>query len=184
MNNTVFIILLNLFCFIEMDHFSKYLGQYRLFSPHSIIENKEYQRLIISHFYHINFGHFLVNMSSFYTISTLIERTFQKKYWLIILSIAVLSNVVHMLISLLGIQFYNNFDIYYTYSLGLSKIIFAIRALYYNRLNTYVSVFGRIVHSSYVVWIELLFIALLMPNSSFIGHLSGIVAGLLVNNFL
>ncbi len=184
MNNTIFIILLNLFCYLEQDHFSQYLSQYKLFSPRLIIESGQYQNLFISHFYHINFGHFLINMSGFYNISNIINRQFHNKYWLIILSTAVLSNIIHILISLLGIQYYNNYDIFNSYSLGLSKIIFAIRALYYNRLNTYVSVFGRIVHSKYVIWIELFFIALLAPNSDFIGHLSGITAGLLINNFL
>ena len=184
MNNTIFIILLNLFCYLEQDHFSQYFGQYRLFSPQSIIENGQYQKLIVPHFYHFNFGHFLVNMTSFYSISSLIENIYQKRYWLIILGAAILSNTIHVIISLLGIHFYNDFDIYYSYSLGLSKIIFAIRALYYKRLDTFVSVFGRIVHSKYVVWIELLLISLIAPNSSFIGHLSGITSGLLLDNFL
>ena len=56
MNNTIFIILLNLFCYLEQDHFSQYLSQYKLFSPRLIIESGQYQNLFISNFYHINFG--------------------------------------------------------------------------------------------------------------------------------
>lgn len=184
MNNTLFLILINLFCFLEQDHFSKYLSQYKFFAPYLVVENKQIIRLLSSNFFHLNFNHLFFNMLGFYSISNLIEVLFKKKYWFIILSIGILSNLINILISLFGLYIYNNSILYYTHSLGLSNIIFGIRALYYKRLNSNVSVFGNIINSSYVVWIELLMIHLLVPNSNFIGHLSGITSGLLLNNYL
>ncbi len=184
MNNTLFIILLNLFFYLKKDHFSKYLVKYRFFSPFLIIENYQYQRLLISYLYHLNLGHFLVNIFSFYNVSNVIERKFKKKYWTIILSSAILSNMIHILISLFALQFYNNYDIYYSNSLGLSKIIFAIRSIYYNRLNKNVLVYGFIIHTKYIIWIELLIMLVLTSKNSFIGDLSGITSGLIINNYI
>lgn len=184
MNNTIFLVLINLFCYLEQDHFSKYLSNYKLFAPYLILEKGEYLRMIASNIFHLNFPHFFFNMIGFYKISSIIEMIYGKKYWIIIFVIGIFSNIINILISLLGIYFYKNYYTYYTHYLGLSNIIFGIRALYYHKLNTNVVVFGQIVNSRYVVWIELFFVNFLIPNSSFLGHLSGITSGLLLSNIL
>lgn len=59
-------------------------------------------------------------------------------------------------------------------------MIFALKVLttYYWPVHAYSNVYGIPVAARNAVWVELIFIQLVSPNASFIGHLSGILIGL------
>lgn len=182
MNSTVFIILLAIFCFFEQDYFSKFLSNYKEFSPYLVIEKGEVIRLISSNLFHINLLHLLINLYTFWNVSTRIEKMYRETYMLLLLNTAILTNIINILISLIWFYFYNDFSNYYLHSLGLNNTIFAFRALYYEKLDRNLSLFGIIIHSSYIIWFDLFLVYLFTPNSNFIGHISGITAGRLINN--
>ena len=184
MNNTLFIILINIFCFLEKDYFSRFLGQYKLFAPYLIFEEKQIIRLFSSNLFHNNFYYLFANLIRFLFISNKIEEIFKKKYMLIFFSTAILSNIIIIIISLVEIYLFENNSIYYLHSLGLSNIIFALRAIYFKRLNRNVLIFGFIIHSSYIIWIDLFIEQIMLPSSFLISHVSGITSGLLINNYL
>lgn len=66
-------------------------------------------------------------------------------------------------------------------AVGFSGVIFALKVLhshYFPVADSYI--FGLFpIPSQYACWAELGLIQLLVPNASFIGHLSGILVGLL-----
>ena len=59
-------------------------------------------------------------------------------------------------------------------------VIFALKVLttYYWPVAAYSNVFGIPMAARHAVWAELIFIQIVSPNASFIGHLSGILVGL------
>lgn len=186
MNITVtnLLILINVFMFMQYDVISIYLNKYRIFSPKMIVENHDFIRLIIPHICHVSFGHLFINMLSFHRIGHIMEVILKNRYIYIILFTGLLSCLIHTLIGLIGVYVYNDYGVYLTGGLGFSSIIFGLRYIYFSRLNTTINMLGFDMHSSYATWIELFLAKILMPNTSFIGHLSGIFAGMLINNNL
>lgn len=186
MNITVtnLLILINVFMFIQYDFISIYLNKYRVFSPKMIIENNDFMRLIIPNICHTSLGHLFINIISLYRMGHIMEVILKKRYIYIVFFIGLLSCLIHTLIGFLGVYVYNNYSIYDSYSMGFSSIIFGLRYIYFNKLNTRINMLGLDIDSSYVTWLELLLAKILMPNTSFIGHLSGIFAGMLINNNL
>jgi hypothetical protein len=77
----------------------------------------------------------------------------------------------------------------FTYTVGFSGTIFGLKVIC-NALDENAVGFGLNRFFSFdlpwskVVWVELLFAQLASPNSSFLGHLSGILAGMLITPLL
>ena len=72
-----------------------------------------------------------------------------------------------------------------TYTVGFSGVIFGLKAIL-NALDENAVGFGMERFFSFrlpwseIVWVELLIAQIMVPNASFLGHLSGIFAGMLV----
>ena len=66
-------------------------------------------------------------------------------------------------------------------TIGFSGIIFALKVLADDSNGNFGLFF---VPKKMAIWAELLIIQILVPNSSFVGHLSGIVAGIFVAHFI
>ncbi|CAM9458905.1 unnamed protein product, partial [Sphacelaria rigidula] len=64
-------------------------------------------------------------------------------------------------------------------TVGFSGVLFALKYVAARRSPGVTEVYGFQVHTRYATWLELLLIALLVPESSFLGHLCGIVAGIM-----
>ena len=185
MNKTItnFIILINILCFLKLDPLTKKLTKYCIFNANQIVQNKDYLRCIVPHFYHINIGHILVNMINFNTISNKLESIYSKRYQIIILLSVLLTSFFHVLVSYLFKRFYNYHIFYYQNSLGFSGVIFSLKTIYYYILNRELLIYNFRIHSRYMVWLDLLIASILLPNASFIGHLSGILAGHTIFNY-
>lgn len=67
---------------------------------------------------------------------------------------------------------------YYEYSVGFSGVLFAMKVVLNSQSDNYTNVYGVLVPSRYAAWAELFLIQMSVPGVSFIGHLSGILAGL------
>ena len=61
----------------------------------------------------------------------------------------------------------------------VSGVIFALKVLttHYDRSGQHYFM-GTPIGSKYIVWAELLYIQMISPNASFVGHLAGILVGL------
>lgn len=63
-------------------------------------------------------------------------------------------------------------------AVGFSAVIFALKVLCTQDSQGVSSFMGLPVPSKYVFWFELVYISLISPNASFVGHLAGILVGL------
>lgn len=69
---------------------------------------------------------------------------------------------------------------YNEYSVGFSGVLFALKVVLNARdEDYYTSVYGILVPTKYAAWAELVLVQMFMPSASFLGHLGGILAGIL-----
>lgn len=68
---------------------------------------------------------------------------------------------------------------YYEYAVGFSGVLFAMKVVLNSQSENYTAVHGVVVPSRYAAWAELILIQMFVPGVSFLGHLGGILAGLL-----
>lgn len=71
---------------------------------------------------------------------------------------------------------------YNEYAVGFSGVLFAMKVVLYSQSDNYTYVHGLMVPARYAAWAELILIQMFVPGVSFLGHLGGILAGLLYVN--
>jgi membrane associated rhomboid family serine protease len=153
-----------------------------------IFSKHQYYRIITHHYFHSGFLHFFLNMTLFTFECSQLEKKIGSSYLFLIISnslilisliyLGMTAILKYMIISLLKFTEYN-FDFYC--SAGFSGVLFCI---YYIQCN-----FKRVAEGStlflglipvrikYSPFIYILLIQVLSPNSSLLGHISGVVAG-------
>lgn len=65
-----------------------------------------------------------------------------------------------------------------TCAVGFSGVLFGLKVVLNHNSPGWTEVLGMRLPTKYVCWAELLYLQLLVPNASFMGHLCGILAGL------
>ena len=184
---TVSLIGINVIMYLQLEILTKYLNPYLLFSPskiNNLIDLKNLFIFIIPQINHFYTYHLLLNMLDFYQIGTLLEYILRyKNYLKLIFLIALISKLIHFMIAIIFLNFFNYQDIYYGYSIGFSGINFGLH-YYYNHFNNDTLIFFNqlLTRRQYIICI-LIFIQVIFPNASFIGHLSGLLAGIIVSNY-
>lgn len=125
--------------------------------------------------------HIGMNMFSYMTLGKSLEKKFGTLFMTFTVANSVLlTSVIYILIALVtytvGSEKLMNQN-----SLGFSGVLFHLLVLESKcRQNTSQSIFGMVqVSAKYYPWVMLVVIQFLMPNISFVGHLSGIVCGTL-----
>jgi membrane associated rhomboid family serine protease len=146
-------------------------------NPYNVFRGDWY-RIISSPFMHGNFMHILMNIVSYWTLGSTLERKLGSLFmFFTILWSIIMSSLFHiamataMLLWTKG-PFYGN-------SLGFSGVLFHLLVLECN-LNPTLSrnIFGMLqMQSKYYPYALLILIQVIMPNISFLGHLSGIFVG-------
>lgn len=68
---------------------------------------------------------------------------------------------------------------YNEYAVGFSGVLFGMKVVLYSQSDNYTYVHGLMVPARYAAWAELILIQMFVPGVSFLGHLGGILAGLL-----
>lgn len=189
----IFIFSLNLFLYIgsllkfENSDFS--ICQWPIYFKH------QYYRIITHNFFHLGLLHISFNMVFFFSITKDLEKKIGSAYILIlVLDSVLLISIIYLIqiailkyviITLFKFTEYN-FDFYC--SLGFSGVLFSLYFITCNFKNvseTNTHFFGLIpVRAKYSPIIYLLLIQVINPNSSLLGHLSGIFSGYLLKNIL
>lgn len=147
----------------------------------SVLFDWEYYRIFTSAFFHGSFSHMAINMFSYIPLGKSLEIRFGTLFLFItILWSIVLTSWTHISMSLLASVFFSEGgNMLNQHSLGFSAVLFHLLVLETKcHPSASYSIFGMIrVESKYYPWLLLLVIQFLMPNVSFIGHLSGIICG-------
>ncbi|WCJ39664.1 RHOMBOID-like protein 14 [Euphorbia peplus] len=71
---------------------------------------------------------------------------------------------------------------YSEYAVGFSGVLFAMKVVLNSQSHHYTFLHGLILPARHAAWAELLLIQMFVPRVSFLGHLAGILAGLLYLN--
>uniref|UniRef100_H3DNT7 Rhomboid domain containing 1 n=1 Tax=Tetraodon nigroviridis TaxID=99883 RepID=H3DNT7_TETNG len=142
---------------------------------------KEWHRLLLSPLHHADDFHLYFNMASFLWKGIRLERRLGGAWFLYLLSVfSVLTGVVYLVLETLLAELTQDQSYSMQCAVGFSGVLFALKVLsnhYHPGGVTYVM--GLPVSNRYASWVELVLIHITAPGTSLIGHLSGIVVGLL-----
>ena len=150
--------------------------------PRLVLYNHEVYRIITSALFHASLLHIGMNMMSTTAVGSMLERRLGSlKMILTMLWSILLTSILHIASAWLLFAIFGMKSLFYEHSVGFSGVIFHLSVLECS-LGTHQSrsVFGFFEVPSYLYpWVLLVVLQLVMPNLSFAGHLSGIVAGTL-----
>ncbi len=158
------------------------LNKYTI-NPAAVVYGHEYYRLVTGAYFHSGVLHIVMNMLAFMGLGAWLEFKVGTAYfvWTIWVS-TLLTNTLYI-----GICFFlatvtkREQWLYYS-SIGFSGVIFTLAVLesYSSPPGSTRSIFGMCnVPARVYPWVLLIFIQLVMPHISFVGHLSGLLVGIL-----
>uniref|UniRef100_A0A8C5PAJ3 Rhomboid domain containing 1 n=1 Tax=Leptobrachium leishanense TaxID=445787 RepID=A0A8C5PAJ3_9ANUR len=150
-------------------------------SVHEGFNHRDWKRLLFSPFHHADDWHLYFNMVSLlWKGSKLESRLGSTKFAAIIAVFSQLIGVIYVILQLFLAELMDDPSYKMQCAVGFSGVLFALKVLnnhYHPGGST--NVFGFQIPNKYSCWVELVVIHLLSPGTSFIGHLSGILVGLL-----
>uniref|UniRef100_A0A3P8V9M1 Rhomboid domain containing 1 n=1 Tax=Cynoglossus semilaevis TaxID=244447 RepID=A0A3P8V9M1_CYNSE len=142
---------------------------------------KDWRRLLLSPLHHGDDWHLYFNMVSFLWKGMKLERQLGGAWFLYLLSVfSLLTGIVYLVLEAALTELTEDPSYSMTCAVGFSGVLFALKVLnnHYNPGGvTYVV--GIPISNSHASWVELVLIHITSPGTSFVGHLSGILVGLL-----
>ena len=151
--------------------------------PRLVLYTNEYYRIITSTLFHANIMHIGMNMLSTSAISTMLEKHTSSLRMIFIIWYAILfTSIMYLCISYLAYKIFNYTSWMYEHSIGFSGVLFHLSVLesYSFSGSGPRSIFGFVtVPPILYPWVLLVVLQFIMPNLSFLGHLSGILTGTL-----
>ncbi|KAL3332504.1 hypothetical protein AABB24_032861 [Solanum stoloniferum] len=151
------------------------------FNPHLILKYTDLKRFFLSPFFHINESHLVYNMLSLLWKGIQLETSMgSAEFASMVATLVAMSQGVTLLLAKSLLLFFDYERPYYNeYSVGFSGVLFAMKVIINAQSDEYTSVHGLMVPTRYAAWAELVLIQMFVPGVSFLGHLGGILAGLL-----
>ncbi|XP_067851207.1 rhomboid-related protein 4 isoform X2 [Heptranchias perlo] len=150
-------------------------------SVHETWNRQDWKRLFYSPFHHADDSHLYFNMVSLLYKGIQLEQRLGNRWFAYMLSVfSVMTGVVYLVLEMLLTELMNDHSYKVQCAVGFSGVLFALKVVnnYYNP-GGISYVLGFPVWKQYACWAELVAIHLIAPGSSFVGHLSGILVGLL-----
>ena len=150
--------------------------------PSYVFNHFQVYRLLTNHIFHVDELHLYFNMIALMFRGTQFENTYGRKTFLTtIFFLASGSSLLYVCISHISLLLEFN-ALFYKPVIGFSAILFGLKTIMDRQLD-YQQIFGYVLPSKYVVFLELALVTLLQPQVSFLGHLCGIVAGIFVDKY-
>lgn len=142
---------------------------------------KDWRRLLLSPLHHADDMHLYFNMVSLLWKGMRLERRLGGPFFLFVLSVfSVLTGVVYLVLEAALTELTEDYSYSMQCAVGFSGVLFGLKVLvnhYFPGGMTYLM--GFPVSNRYASWAELVLIHVTSPGTSFVGHLSGILVGLL-----
>lgn len=138
-----------------------------------ILDRKQYWRTVTASFSHYSFLHLVMNIGSFYTIGGIEKYLKISQYFKYIVILTILPPIIDSLIR-------KHFDINPEINgVGFSCVLFGFETIIAS-YSSQINVFGYQIPISFMPIFSCIVISILVPNASFIGHISGIIIGYLI----
>lgn len=145
---------------------------------------KDWRRLLLSPLHHADDMHLYFNMVSLLWKGMRLERRLGGPVFLYVLSVfSVLTGLVYLLLEAALTELTQDYSYSMQCAVGFSGVLFGLKVLvnhYFPGGTTYLM--GIPVSNRYASWVELVLIHITSPGTSFVGHLSGILVGLLYSS--
>ncbi|XP_061576437.1 rhomboid-related protein 4 [Cololabis saira] len=142
---------------------------------------KDWRRLVLSPFHHVDDWHLYFNMVSFLWKGMKLERRLGGAWFLYLLSVlSLLTGVLYLALEFLLTELTDDQSYSTACAVGFSGVLFGLKVInnhYHPGGVTHVM--GVPVSNRYASWAELVLIHITAPGTSFVGHLAGILVGLL-----
>ncbi|PIA60075.1 hypothetical protein AQUCO_00400747v1 [Aquilegia coerulea] len=150
------------------------------FNPYLILKYGDFKRFFLSAFYHMDESHLVYNMMSLLWKGIQLEtQVGSVEYASMVATLLGMSQGITLVLAKSLLFFGHDTDYYYTHAVGFSGVLFAMKVVLNSQEDNYTSVHGLVVPARYAAWAELILIQMFTPGVSFLGHLGGILAGLL-----
>jgi len=149
------------------------------FSYEKVVQNKEYWRVFSSAFSHAGILHLVFNLSALWSCKVLELGNGTVVYLKISLLLIIMSTLGEVLMYYILIYFFGKQHYLHTYSVGYSCVVFGLMTVVSQAAGG-LSIFGIFIPFNVAPFVSLFLTTLMIPQASFIGHLSGIVAGYLI----
>ncbi|KAL6850425.1 hypothetical protein ACP4OV_021052 [Aristida adscensionis] len=148
------------------------------FNPYLILQYGDWTRFFLSPFYHLTETHFFVNMTSLLWKGIHLESSMgSAEFASMIAALLGLSQGITLLMSK-GLQLYgDNTSYYYHHAVGFSGVLFGMKVVLNAMTDDFIMLHGLVIPAKYAAWAELFLIQALVPGTSFLGHLGGVLAG-------
>ncbi|CAI5489648.1 unnamed protein product, partial [Closterium sp. Naga37s-1] len=150
-------------------------------NPALVVQERNWRRLLLSVLFHADDAHLIFNMVSLLWKGVHLERRLgSPRFAALVAAFALLSQSLHVAAArLLSDVLAVHTPFYRECSVGFSGVLFALKTVMNADSPAYSSVYGFVLPTKYAAWAELLLIQLLVPEASFLGHLCGILSGLI-----
>jgi len=149
--------------------------------PRRIVERMELWRLFTGGVFHADQYHVCYNMSSLLQKGAELERSRGSLKTLYYLAASYFLCQVFLLALSVGLRSFTSISGPYDIcTVGFSGVLFALKIILTHGRSGSSVFFGVRIPVKYLAWAELLYIHLFVPRSSFLGHLCGILAGLIL----
>ncbi|XP_038549061.1 rhomboid-related protein 4-like isoform X1 [Micropterus salmoides] len=156
-----------------------------------VYKDKDWRRLFLSPLHHVDDWHLYFNMVSFLWKGIRLERRLGGGWFLYLLSVfSLLTGLVYLLLQAALTTLMKDSDLLAEFidvsshsrecAVGFSGVLFALKVVtnHYNPGGV-TFVLNIRVSNRFASWVELVMIYLIAPGTSLIGHLAGILVGLL-----
>ncbi|XP_075426247.1 rhomboid-related protein 4 isoform X3 [Ascaphus truei] len=143
--------------------------------------HSDWQRLLLSPFHHADDWHLYFNMVSLLWKGSKLERKLGSVLFAVLIAVfSQLIGVVYVMLELILAELMDDPSYKMQCAVGFSGVLFALKVLnnHYHPGGSS-NIFGLQVSNSYACWAELVAIHVVSPGTSFVGHLSGILVGVL-----
>ncbi|XP_066581370.1 rhomboid-related protein 4-like [Prorops nasuta] len=146
-----------------------------------IFKYQDWKSFFVSNFEHGSDMHLYYNMISFILKGSYLEPMYGTTNFVILLALLSAGcSAAYVSLGYVLTQITGDYGYYTACAIGFSAVLFGLKVIVtceeQDRLH---NVGGFRVPSKIAVWVELILIHLLVPNSSFVGHLGGILIGCL-----
>jgi len=148
--------------------------------PYSSFADFPINRLLLSGFLHVDEWHLYYNMSSLLWKGSQLEpRLGSQKFIALVTFSLITSHLVYLAVASLLLNVFHYEDSYNSCAVGFSAVLFALKYVLNVSSPSFTNIHGMRVPLKHACWLELVLASMASSNISFVGHLSGIMAGML-----
>lgn len=146
-----------------------------------VVQHKDLKRFLLSPFYHMDEAHLVYNMLSLLWKGIQLETSMgSAEFAAMVATLLGMSQGITLLLAKSLLLFFDYEKAYFSeFSVGFSGVLFAMKVVLNSQSPDYSYVHGLVVPSRHAAWVELILIQMFVPGVSFLGHLGGILAGIL-----